>query len=451
MLSAGGEAAQIHLCCTPGCLSTTRLKFLFLVGFSGLADRVMTMRIERVDTFAEFQRLRMAWDTIYQSDPEAQFFLSWQWLAGALESYPGEWLVLIAYSADGTHLGFLPLRRKTVWSKSRQQLRNELQYAGRLFWSDYGGILCLPEHEEAVLGAFAAYLKQLHWSHFYLKGFRISDRRFGLFMAPFADERFIVESLMSTINEGETDNLVSPYIDLPDTFEAYLAGKLSSNTRQKLRRFLRKLESSSEYQLTTTNAATQARDVQILETLWSKMRSEQKGANTQRLATKYGRIVHRGLEDETVHLLILWHGGTPLGALASFVDWDKSRLLFFVSGREEDFRELPVGLILHACNVRWAIEHGIRTYDFLRGNEPYKYSLGATDLRLQYPLVRTRSGTNPNGKLDPGCIDEALRLADDFARRNRTQRAMTVCNQVLATVPGHEAAQRLLDALADVS
>jgi len=411
----------------------------------------MRMRIERVDTFAEFQCLRTAWDTIYQSDPEAQFFLSWQWLAGALESYPGKWLVLVAYSADGTHLGFLPLRQKTVWSKSRQQLRNELQFAGRLFWADYGGILCLPEHEEAVLGAFAAYLKQLHWSHFYLKGFRISDRRFGLFMTPFADERFIVESMTSTINEGETDNLVSPYIDLPNTFDAYLAEKLSNNTRQKLRRFLRKLESSSEYQFTTTNAATQARDVQILETLWSKMRSEQKGANTQRLAMKYGTIVQRGLEDETCHLLMLWHGDTPLGVLASFVDWYKSRLLFFVSGRDEDFRKLPVGLILHACNVRWAIEHGIRTYDFLRGNEPYKYSLGATDMRLQYPLVRTQSGTNPNGKLDPGCIDEALRLAEDFARRDRTQRAVTVCHQVLATAPGHEAAQRLLDTLADAS
>lgn len=405
------------------------------------------MRIERIDTFAEFQQREAAWNTVYQHDPEAQFFLSWKWLAGALESYPGEWMVLVARSADGTHLGFLPLRLKTVWSKSHQQLRNELHFAGRLFWADYGGILCLPEHEETVLGAFAEHLKQMYWSHLYLKGFRTSDRRFGLFMAPFADERFIIESLTSTINDGETDNLLCPYIDLPDTFAIYLTEKLSSNTRQRLRRFLRKLESSSEYKLTTTSAATQVRDVQILETLWSNMRSEQKGSDTQRLATKYRMIIRRGLADETAHLLILWHGDTPLGVLASFVDWEKSRLLFFVSGRDEDFRELPVGMVLHACNIRWAIEHGIRTYDFLRGNEPYKYSLGAVDVRLQYPLLRTQSGTNLNGQLDPGCIDEALRLADDFARRNRAHRAVTICQQILTTVPENEAAQRLLQAL----
>ena len=401
------------------------------------------MLIERVDTFADFQRLRTAWNTVYHSDSEAQFFLSWKWLAGALESYPGEWMVLVARSVDGTSLGFLPLRQKTVWSKSRQQLRNELHFAGRLFWADYGGILCLPEHEEAVLGAFAAHLKQMHWSHFYLKGFRISDRRFGLFMEPFADERFIVESLTSTLNDDETDNLVCPYIDLPDTFEAYVAEKLSSNTRQKIRRFLRKLESSSEYTLTTTSAATQSRDVQILEQLWSNMWSGRKGADTQRLATKYGMIVQRGLDDETVHLSVLWHGDTPVGVLASFVDWDKSRLLFFVSGRDEDFRDLPVGLVLHACNIRWAIENGLRTYDFLRGNEAYKYSLGASDIRLKYPRVRTKSGVNLNGKLDPGCSGEALRLA--------TQNAVAGCQQVLATWPEHERAKQLLNALTGVS
>jgi CelD/BcsL family acetyltransferase involved in cellulose biosynthesis len=407
------------------------------------------MLIERVVTFEEFLSLRTAWKIVYQSDPEAQFFLSWEWLAGVLENHPEEWMVLVARGADGDCLGFLPLQLSTVWSKSRQQLRNEIHFAGRLCWSDYGGILCRPEEEETVLGAFAAHLKQMSWSHFFLKGFRISDRRFGLFMAPFADERLIVESRTSFINQGETDNLVCPYIALPDSFEAYLAEKLSSNTRQKIRRFLRKLDSSSEYAVTTTSAATRAQDVQILQQLWSDMWNWKKGSDTLRLATKYGEIVRRGLDDEIAHLCVLWHGATPLGALASFVDWDKSRLLFFVSGRRADFRDLPVGLALHAWNIRWAIERGLRTYDFLRGNEAYKYSLGAAHVRLKYPLIRTKSGVNLNGQLDPGCIAEALRLANDFIRRDHARRALIICQQVQATVPGQETAQWLLKALAE--
>jgi CelD/BcsL family acetyltransferase involved in cellulose biosynthesis len=405
------------------------------------------MHIERIDTFADFQRLETAWNIVYQSDPEAQFFLSWQWLAGVLETYPGEWLVLVARGLDGTALGFLPLRLKTIWSKSRRQLRNELHFAGRLFWADYGGILCLPEQEEAVLSAFAAHLKHMNWSHCYLKGFRVSDRRFALFMAPFADERLQVELRTSTINDGETDNLVCPYIDLPDTFAAYLAEKLSSNTRQKINRFLRKIEASPEYTISTANVVTYSRDVQILTMLWSKMWGEYKGEDTARLATKYGLIVQRGLDDRLVHLIVLWHGDTPVGILASFVDREKSRLLFFVSGRDEEFRELPVGLMLHACNIRWAIENGIRTYDFLRGNEPYKYSLGAVDAQLKYPLIETKSGINLNGKLDPGCIDEALGMAADFIKRHRPHRAEIACQQILKTASGHEAAAQLLKTL----
>jgi CelD/BcsL family acetyltransferase involved in cellulose biosynthesis len=406
--------------------------------------------IQRVDKYEDFERLRSAWEIVYQSDPEAQLFLSWKWLAGALESYPGEWLVLVARTEDGNCVGFLPLRLKLIWSKSRRQLRNELQFAGRLFWADYGSILCRPECEASVLAAFASHLKQMNWSHIYLKGFRISDRRFRFFMEPFADERLVVDSRSSTINDRETDNLISPYVNLPDTFEAYLS-QLSSNTRQKARRILRKLESSTEYRITTTSAETQSRDLQILEELWSHMWRERKGSNTEGLAQKYALIVKRGLDAGLVHMPVLWHRDTPIGVLSSFVDREKSRLLFFVSGRDEHFTGLPVGLGLHALNIRWAIENGITTYDLLRGNEPYKYSLGAVDAPLRYPCIRTKSGTNLNGKLDSGCVVDALRMAYAFAKQHHRQEAATLCQQVLATIPEQETAKRLLTMLVRAS
>jgi CelD/BcsL family acetyltransferase involved in cellulose biosynthesis len=406
--------------------------------------------VERVDTYEEFDRLRAAWDVVYQSDPEAQLFLSWKWLAGALESYPGEWLVLVARTEDGSGVGFLPLRLKIIWSRSRRQLRNELQFAGRLFWADYGSILCRPECDEQVLAAFASHLKQMNWSHIYLKGFRISDRRFRFFMEAFGDERLVVDSRSSTINDRATDNLISPYVDLPGTFEAYLS-RLSSNTRQKIRRILRKIESSSEYSITTTTAETQSRDLQILQGLWSNMWRERKGSHTEDLAQKYVLIVKSGLDAGLVHMPVLWHRDAPVGVLSSFVDREKSRLLFFVSGRDDRFTDLPVGLVLHAHNIRWAIENSITTYDLLRGNEPYKYSLGAVDAPLRYPCIRTKSGTNLNGKLDSGCVSAALRMAYAFAKQDHRHEAATLCQQVLATIPEQQTAKKLLTLLVRAS
>ena len=40
---------------------------------------------------------------------------------------------------------------------------------------------------------------------------------------------------------------------------------------------------------------------------------------------------------------------------------------------------LSVGIVSHAWAIREAIAQGYRTYDLLRGGEPYKYDLGARD------------------------------------------------------------------------
>jgi len=291
----------------------------------------------------------------------------------------------------------------------------------------------------------------MNWSHLYLKGFCISERRFALFIDALSDPRLEVEARSSIINDGDTDNLVCPYIDLPDTFEAYLTAKLHGNTRQRVRRFLRKVETTSDYEVTTADAVTASRDVSMLERLWSRMWAPLKGEKTARLAATYGAVVKRGVIDGTVYMPVLWHRGTPVGVLASFVDHHKSRLLFFVGARDEAFDELPAGLVLHAISIRWSIAQGIRTYDFLRGNEPYKYSLGAADARLQYPLIQTRSGANLNGALDPICLSEAARVAYDLARHDRPDAAATACRQILAVAPGHTIAAKLWEALASGS
>jgi CelD/BcsL family acetyltransferase involved in cellulose biosynthesis len=400
--------------------------------------------VERVDDVTRFRQLRPDWDSIYREDPEANLFLSWRWLAGPIEENPGHWLVLMARSGDGTPSGVLPLRLKTSWSAEHGRLRNEFQFAGRLFWSDYGGFLCLPGLEGEVLPALASSLLALSWWRLRFKGLRASSQRLETFLAPFDRDDLIVEHRTSTADDGVTNNLVSPYLTLPTTFEEYVAALPSSDQRQKIRRYLRRLD-TGQIRITHTSAANQDQHVAILSSLWSTRWRHAKGAETDRLARKYGEIVARGISDEVARLAILWVDDVPVGAHASFVDWQKSRLLFFVAGRADQVTGLSPGLVLHAEAIRWAIESGLHTYDLLRGNEGYKYSLGAVDDLLHYPQVRTSNGVNRQGMLDPGCIDRAMELAGNFADRDRWEQSAVVCRQVLAVAPGHVGARRLLN------
>lgn len=80
----------------------------------------------------------------------------------------------------------------------------------------------------------------------------------------------------------------------------------------------------------------------------------------------------------------------PIGALSILIDTKKRSLLFFLGGRDMTVNNPPPGFVLHAHSIRYAIKNGFRTYDFLRGNEPYKYLFGAREREIRYIVVRRR-------------------------------------------------------------
>jgi CelD/BcsL family acetyltransferase involved in cellulose biosynthesis len=73
---------------------------------------------------------------------------------------------------------------------------------------------------------------------------------------------------------------------------------------------------------------------------------------------------------------------------AAYCDFDYGRqILVYNSGLLPDaYAHLSPGIVLLAYNIRNAIESGHTIYDFLRGNETYKYRMGAQDTRV-YKLV----------------------------------------------------------------
>jgi CelD/BcsL family acetyltransferase involved in cellulose biosynthesis len=58
------------------------------------------------------------------------------------------------------------------------------------------------------------------------------------------------------------------------------------------------------------------------------------------------------------------------------------------SGYDPQYASLSVGLLSKALCLRDAIESGRRCFDLLRGNEPYKYDLGAKDQTIYRCVIR---------------------------------------------------------------
>jgi CelD/BcsL family acetyltransferase involved in cellulose biosynthesis len=352
------------------------------------------VHVDLIARYQDFVALREQWDAVYDADPDAQVFLSWSWMATWLErrevdgGNAGGWVILVAKASPEatTCLAILPLRCRSGEAGGAPRLT----MAGRRF-ADYSGILCRPEAQREAIPALAECVKRIRWQRWQLEFLRCPPEVLTLLLQSFPATAFSVAET-KTINEGEdTDNSICPYIDLPESWDEFLMSRLSANCRQKLRRLLRTVESSSELHITHATPATIERDIRILLQLWKNRWQERKGEKLQAILQLNATILYRNFEDGSVYLPILWHGRRPVGALAFLIDGRKGAIHFCIAGRDQSFNQPSPGLVLHAHSIRVSIERGIRTYDFLRGNEPYKYSFGAHDRTVRSLVITRRS------------------------------------------------------------
>ncbi|MEM9690732.1 MAG: hypothetical protein AAF917_14800, partial [Pseudomonadota bacterium] len=218
------------------------------------------MRIETIDTLDRLFEIELDWDELYQADPHAHLYLSSDYLSSVGIRVAGKFRVLVAWSDDNQCLGLLPLIVTTRWSKSGACLINVLDMLGHVFDADYTGILLRPENEAAVCRAFAAEVAQMPFGRIVLNYFSAPASRLDAFTEAFDPAVFVTRANEHRINDGQTNNLVCPYIDLPEHFADYLAS-LSANSRQKIRRLLRQLDSDPALKIKKSRPETFTQDV----------------------------------------------------------------------------------------------------------------------------------------------------------------------------------------------
>ena len=393
------------------------------------------MHVDVIEEFGALERVRGDWEAAYAADPEASFFMSWRWIADWLAERQTVWLVLAARptAADDHYVAFLPLRMR-VHFDGKRGFFNELYLAGSGY-SDHAGVLTHPAFEAEAVAAFTDHLKKkLSWARLTMSNLWMSERRRRLLLSAFDERRFTHKDIDYLDKITNTDVSVCPFITLPSDWDAYLA-TLSANNRQKIRRWLRKIDASEVYDITATDADACPRDIDTLLRLWKSKWAHRKGGRTERIVRCNRAMLTRCARNGSLFLPVFRHEGRPIAALAILVDPAKKTMLFFLAGRDETYDEAPAGYLLHAYAIRHAIARGFVTYDFLRGDEPYKYLFTSQDRRLRACAVTTRSGRNLSGSLDPRGLAVMRDLAleqedkDDMAAAERAHR------QILAMQP----------------
>lgn len=398
------------------------------------------MRIDVIDTGAGFDALRQNWDAVYAADPHARHFLSWMWLRAYLKRR-GRWFVLaLREKQEGApYVAFFPLRIVTQQDKKTGRFFDDIVMAGNSA-ADYTGFLTLPDYEDHAVAGFCAFIKEQRWTHFKL------DHLCG----PPARRDAMIRALQGLLVKfrdsappivNNINNSVCPVLTLPSSFEDYLKTSMRSQSRE-MQKLMRKVEGDARYRITLATSDTIERDLTALFDMWRVKWAPSKGAErAEKLIAATRAMLMDCFNDGTLEVPVLWHEERPLAAFAHIIDRQKARILFYITGRDESWLRPSPGLVLHGYCIRRAIEQGFKSYDFLRGDEAYKYVLGGQDEPITCTTFKTRSGENLQGKLHPLSIHFVYQQALQLYKNGAKAQAEIAFRQVLDTAPHHSGAE----------
>jgi CelD/BcsL family acetyltransferase involved in cellulose biosynthesis len=169
-------------------------------------------------------------------------------------------------------------------------------------------------------------------------------------------------------------------------FEAYL-GTLDKKERHEVRRKLRRAEAAGEVRLERSADPVGDLDafVDLHQKRWGADGLFPPTAGGEQSRTFFRRMFELLGDDGTFQLHFLTVGGRRVAAGVWFEDADAWYL--YNAGVDPEARELSPGVLFSGTAIQAAIAAGRRRFDYLRGDEPYKYEWGAIDEPIQRLLV----------------------------------------------------------------
>jgi CelD/BcsL family acetyltransferase involved in cellulose biosynthesis len=329
------------------------------------------------------------WEALLAKAASNVVFLTWQWQLTWWRHFGTSadcTLHLLALRGErGALLGIAPLfisrepippRKEYRRGEPRPDRQGEphrvLQFVGGADVADYLDVIAAPEHLETVWTSVLDYvaglraewdivdfhsLPQLSASHEIVQQV---GARHGLQFDVFPED-------------------VCPVVELPDDWETFLMS-LRKKDRHELRRKVRKLEGRDDvrwYLVPSTDWEQMQKGMEAFLTLHRMSGADKAHFMNEQMAEYFLDMAHDLIDTGWLDLAILEVDGEPASAYFSYRYGD--RVYLYNSGYNPRFASYSAGVALLAYRMHKAILQGCRYFDFLRGDEPYKYDFGGQD------------------------------------------------------------------------
>lgn len=186
---------------------------------------------------------------------------------------------------------------------------------------------------------------------------------------------------------------VCPTIRLAGDWHEQLAA-MDKKTRHEIRRKLRRAEGQGPVSLRylPLDAGSADRFIRLHQARWGSdglFADDEDGDRSRTFLRRLAELEAPAGDQARFHLGEVSIGDRVVYVLAGFSS--RGTVYFYNAGMEPGTRELSPGIVGTAAYLRDRIERGESRFDFLRGNEPYKYHWGATDRTLSRITIERTS------------------------------------------------------------
>jgi CelD/BcsL family acetyltransferase involved in cellulose biosynthesis len=334
------------------------------------------MRIEMHFESGGFWALKPEWNALLHRSCCDTLFLTWEWQSTWWKHLGEGDLVLLGFRAedDGRLVGIAPLFHTQDGDE-----KSAFYLIGCRDVSDYLDLIVELGQEDAVYNALLDYLAgdAPAWDLVDLCNIPQDSSTF-VRLRELAEARGY-----QTLVEVED---VCPLLELPATWEEYLM-MLSKKQRHEVRRKLRKAERETDTRFVVVGPDHDLQAaMQTFVDLHQKSTPEKDAFMEPTMQGFFFDAARVLQEQDWLQLTFVEINGQKAASLLNF-DYDGDILVYNSGYDPAQFHHLSPGIIVTARCIEHAINLGRKTFDFLRGDEVYKYRFGAQDTEVRRLLI----------------------------------------------------------------
>lgn len=354
------------------------LKFCILI-----KGKITTLKVNEINTIEDFSKIRSQWNAVLEKSNDNIVSLTWEHIAVSVKNLKKNQLLRILYiTVNDKIIAIAPLRQSKykVMGHLSYSVIEPLDYGNS---TDYTGLI-LTEQAFECLQAFLMHLySQGNWDCIRLNDVPASSHLIDLLIkSKHMLPKFKIEG-------GDT----CPYITIPNSMEDYL-NRLSRNFKKNLRRRLRNLERDhgtvelKEYHELGSLEDTMSIFFNLHQARWTlkggpgAFRSQ----NTREIFMDRAKLF---AEKGWLGLYFLTVNNKPIAA--KYTLKYNQKIYGCLSGFDPTYSSYSVGILVLMKLIEKCIEQGIKEYDFMKGDESYKFELAdKTRRNLNLEFVNRR-------------------------------------------------------------